>query len=429
MTAETIRHDLDELVAASPLVAHLAVLDAQGQTLAASRVPSVDMQTAPDPDLLAGVANAQDRGVRIGAPLVSMAGGWMVQVARGFKSPTGAPLGLLLATARLRFLDDMMAGLSANPDGIMALLSQDGILLARQPRVAGTVGRRFRAPGTGVLAAGSDELPFELVSRVDGRERLVVRKAVPGYPLVAVVGKSMASVLKSWWRLAFSLGIGVAALELGVAGLVILGLRQMRQQALLADAEAARLAAERETALFDERARARSELALAQERERAEREQRLHFARFATAMDQLVQGVAVFNAEGRLTLFNERLAGLFKTAAVSLQGGISVDRLISLAEAGGADRPSLLGIADRIAYFRRRRRGGTFIAPIASDGRSLSVHVQPVAAGGYVVTFEDVTERQVSHARIVHMAHHDALTGLSNRVLLQQRLERPVRAS
>ena len=35
----------------------------------------------------------------------------------------------------------------------------------------------------------------------------------------------------------------------------------------------------------------------------------------------------------------------------------------------------------------------------------------------------DVTERRQSEARIAHMAHHDALTGLANRVLFQTRLE------
>ncbi len=43
--------------------------------------------------------------------------------------------------------------------------------------------------------------------------------------------------------------------------------------------------------------------------------------------------------------------------------------------------------------------------------------------GGWVATHEDVTEQRRSEAKIIHMAHHDALTDLPNRVLLRERLE------
>ena len=39
-----------------------------------------------------------------------------------------------------------------------------------------------------------------------------------------------------------------------------------------------------------------------------------------------------------------------------------------------------------------------------------------------IVVIEDITERRESEARIAHMAHHDALTDLPNRVLLHERL-------
>ena len=44
-------------------------------------------------------------------------------------------------------------------------------------------------------------------------------------------------------------------------------------------------------------------------------------------------------------------------------------------------------------------------------------------AGGWVATHEDITEQRQSEVKIEYMAHHDALTDLANRVLLNDRLE------
>ena len=54
---------------------------------------------------------------------------------------------------------------------------------------------------------------------------------------------------------------------------------------------------------------------------------------------------------------------------------------------------------------------------------SFSIVNKPLAGGGWLATHEDITERQRSEGRIAHMARHDALTDLPNRVLLRERLD------
>ncbi|MGT2478967.1 diguanylate cyclase domain-containing protein (plasmid) [Methylobacterium oryzae CBMB20] len=69
------------------------------------------------------------------------------------------------------------------------------------------------------------------------------------------------------------------------------------------------------------------------------------------------------------------------------------------------------------------RAPATLTCPLA-DGRILGVAVEPVAAGDLVCTFEDETERRRAEALISHMAHHDALTGLPNRLRLDEAARR-----
>jgi diguanylate cyclase (GGDEF)-like protein len=48
---------------------------------------------------------------------------------------------------------------------------------------------------------------------------------------------------------------------------------------------------------------------------------------------------------------------------------------------------------------------------------------KPIAGVGWLATHEDITERKQAEEQIAHMARHDALTDLPNRVLLRERLE------
>jgi diguanylate cyclase (GGDEF)-like protein len=59
-----------------------------------------------------------------------------------------------------------------------------------------------------------------------------------------------------------------------------------------------------------------------------------------------------------------------------------------------------------------------------SDGRVIAIKHRPMPDGGWVSTHEDMTEYRRFEARIAHMAHHDVLTELPNRILLRERLER-----
>ena len=58
-----------------------------------------------------------------------------------------------------------------------------------------------------------------------------------------------------------------------------------------------------------------------------------------------------------------------------------------------------------------------------SGGRVVASVYSPTSDGGWVVTYEDVTERRQAEAQIMHMARHDALTNLPNRILFREQME------
>jgi diguanylate cyclase (GGDEF)-like protein len=63
-----------------------------------------------------------------------------------------------------------------------------------------------------------------------------------------------------------------------------------------------------------------------------------------------------------------------------------------------------------------------------ADGRDISIINQPMANGGWVSTHEDITERRKAEAKIAHMALHDGLTGLPNRLFLSKQIESRIKS-
>jgi diguanylate cyclase (GGDEF)-like protein len=83
-------------------------------------------------------------------------------------------------------------------------------------------------------------------------------------------------------------------------------------------------------------------------------------------------------------------------------------------------RSKLALIAEQGSYHFERSR---------PDGTVLDVRGVPVKDIGFLTTYMDITERYRAEAKIAHMATHDALTDLPNRVLFQERLAEALGAS
>jgi diguanylate cyclase (GGDEF)-like protein/PAS domain S-box-containing protein len=157
----------------------------------------------------------------------------------------------------------------------------------------------------------------------------------------------------------------------------------------------------------------------AQQAARAELAEQLR--RFDAALENMSQGLCMFDADSRLVVVNNRYCDMFGLNRNVLRVGMSqreiVEELVSL----GRYKQGLT--VDKLCEGTRTSLAIDHATPVhreLADGRVIAVSHRPMEGGGWVATFEDVTERRRNEARIAHMARHDALTDLPNRVALRE---------
>jgi diguanylate cyclase (GGDEF)-like protein/PAS domain S-box-containing protein len=154
---------------------------------------------------------------------------------------------------------------------------------------------------------------------------------------------------------------------------------------------------------------------------RSKRELRRQEVLLDSALENMSQGLCMFDAEGRVVLYNERYAAMMGLDPAPGKGESLVEILQRQQAAGQWEGNASQYIAELIEEIRAGRR---VTRVIARTKRSIRVVHQPMASGGWVATFEDVTEWEQAQRQISHMARHDALTNLPNRTLFRERLDR-----
>ncbi len=143
---------------------------------------------------------------------------------------------------------------------------------------------------------------------------------------------------------------------------------------------------------------------------------------FDAALTNMVQGLCMYDPDGKLVVFNSRFLEIYGLPKDKIAAGMTMHQLMKvLADSGtvaDVDPAGTIALRDSIV---RERKGGAFVQRL-TDGRSISITYQPRPDGGFVATFEDVTARLAAEERVKHLAHYDTLTDLPNRATFYERI-------
>ena len=143
--------------------------------------------------------------------------------------------------------------------------------------------------------------------------------------------------------------------------------------------------------------------------------------RFDAALENMTHGLCMFDAEQCLLVWNRRYLEIFGLSEDAVHVGMSQRAIIeALVALGRYKRGATVDAISEGTRTSLTEVGLNSVLRELADGRVIAVTHRPMAGGGWVATFEDITERRRNEARIIHMARHDGLTDLPNRTRLRE---------
>jgi diguanylate cyclase (GGDEF)-like protein len=150
-------------------------------------------------------------------------------------------------------------------------------------------------------------------------------------------------------------------------------------------------------------------------------------ARFDAALSNMSQGLVMLDAELAVIVANDRFLKLYALDPADAPAGSAFADVLARSAVAAGRPPADVERQVRHVLAQLSVGGAATMHETLPDGRIIEIRCEPMAGGGWVNTFEDVTLRRTAEARIAYLARHDPLTDLANRTLFGERLEDAVR--
>src|ERR1700733_3021712 len=389
LSTEEFHAGLEPVAGSLTDVAGVNVFDDNGQLINSSRF-------WPVPDLnIAGRSYYRDFVTNDHSPLVLLTPVrshltqlWTIVVARKIVGPDGQFLGIVTRGVSPANLESFFESITLGKGSAISLSHRDATLLARYPHVEDMIGRNFRTTAIQQLLSRTSHGTIRWISPVDGEDRLTSARALNDFPLSIIATATVATALADWREQTQSLIVAAGLVTLVIAFTLFVIARKLLQQ------------------------HKESQQRLALEKER-----------LATAVNNMTQGLLLYDKDARIVLYNQRYLDMYDLSADVVKPGWHFRDLIVHRKETGSFRGDVDAFCSTVLRNVAQKRMTHSIVE-TQDGRSIQIVNQPLANGGWVATQEDITERRRAEKQIAHLAHYDALTDLPNRVLFREQLER-----
>ena len=271
-------------------------------------------------------------------------------------------LGIISIGVRLNYFQHIYESIKALHDVSFLFLRKDGTVLVRYPDSNNRAGEKLPAGSPWHLLVSQGGGEYRSPGYFDGIARQVAVRPLHDYPLVVNVAASEMAALATWRIQAITFGIGTLLVMLCLAFLLKALSTQFRYLAA-------------------------SKIALVEKTDELEHAN----SKVDAALNNMSQGLCMFDAKQRLIVCNKRYAELYGLNAEQTKPGTTLRTILEHRIARG-NAPD-----DHERYINDRIKEVTANKPYQiinrlSDGRYVCVVHRPMADGGWVATHEDVTE-------------------------------------